>query len=92
MVLYVKYTYSVAGKEYVNDQSYLVGRTYGTGEAMKRVVNRLPNPVPVHYNPEDPAQAYLLVNHRWPVWICVAFGVGAFLLGLMQLLVELTKR
>jgi hypothetical protein len=86
---YVKYRYSVAGKEYINDRLYLVGQTYGGGGVMRRLVERLPSPVPVHYDPENPARSYLLVTSRWPVWTAVVFGTGAFLCGLLGLLVML---
>jgi hypothetical protein len=88
---HVKYAYSVAGKEYVNDRLYLVGRTYGSGGVMQRLVDRLPNPVPVHYDPADPARSYLLVPPMWPVWISVTAGAVALPWGLLQLLVELIR-
>jgi hypothetical protein len=88
---HVRYTYSVAGKEYTNDQVYVIRRTGGLADAMQRLVDRLPDPVPVHYDPEDPARSYLLVNPMGTVWILIAFGAGALLLGLLQMLVVVVR-
>jgi hypothetical protein len=51
----VKYEYSVSGTQHVNDQVYLVRRTGGVAPAMRRLVERLPDPVPVHHDPAEPA-------------------------------------
>jgi hypothetical protein len=88
---YVKYSYSVAGKEYNNTQFYLIGRMGNSRKAIQKLVDSLPNPVPVHYNPQDPAQSYLLVNPAWTGWFLLAAGVAVFVCGLLQLFVELMR-
>lgn len=88
---YVKYNYSVAGKEYTNTQFYLVGRIGSSRKATQRLVDSLPNPVPVHYNPQDPVQSYLLTNPPWTGWLLLAVGVFIFVCGLLQLFVELMR-
>lgn len=88
---YVRYTYRVDGREFTNDQVYLIRRTGGLADEMQKLVDGLPDPVPVHYDPEDPQRAYLLVNPMGTFWILIAFGAGALLLGGLQLLVALTR-
>src|SRR5688500_8107599 len=44
---HVKYTYSVDGQEYTNDQVYLIRGTGGTRGSIMRLVTGLPDPVPV---------------------------------------------
>ena len=88
---HVKYTYTVNGVEYTNDRVYLIRGTGNLRGAIQRLVDGLPNPVPVHYDPADPARSYLLANKMGIAWIAFAFGVFALLLGLMQLFVEVVK-
>lgn len=85
----VRYSYVVDGADYENDQVYLIRRTGNLREVIQRLVDGLPDPVPVHYDPADPAESFLLVNPRSTSWILLAFGIGALLLGLMQLVVAL---
>lgn len=85
---HVKYTYSVGGREYTNDQVYLIRRTGGLHDKMQQLVDGLPDPVSVHYDPKDPAQSYLLVNPMSTVWILLVFGVLTTLWGLGQVLVH----
>lgn len=89
---YVRYTYVVDGKEYTNDQVYLIRRTGGMHDKMQRLVDGLPDPVPVHYDPKDPAQSYLLVNPTRTQWILVAFGVLALVMALAQVLIYWHKK
>jgi hypothetical protein len=88
---YVKYAYRVAGRDYVNDQVYLIRRTGGLADKMQELVDGLPDPVPVHYAPDDPQRAYLIANSMGIFWILIAFGAGALLLGALQLLVVATR-
>lgn len=89
---YVKYTYVVDGKEHTNDQVYLIRRSGGMHDRMQRLVDGLPDPVPVHYDPKDPSQSFLLVNPTSTSWTLVAFGALAILMGLAQLLIIWSKR
>ena len=52
----------------------------------ERLVSGLPESMPVHYNPEDPSEAFLLANPKSVFWIAAAFGAGAFVWGLLQVL------
>jgi hypothetical protein len=88
---HAKYTYSVSGKSYTNDQVYLIRRTGGLHDKMQQLVDGLPDPVPVHYDPNDPKQSYLLTNPMGTVWILVVFGVITTLWALAQLLVAWVK-
>ena len=89
---YVKYTYTVDGKQYTNDQVYLIKRSGGRVDKIQKLVDGLPDPIDVHYNPKDPSQAFLLTNPTSTSWILVAFGALAVLMGLGQLLMILTKK
>ncbi|MDP2312994.1 MAG: DUF3592 domain-containing protein [Pseudomonadota bacterium] len=83
---HAKYVYTVAATEYTNDQVFLVRGTGGRREWNERLVAGLPDPVPVHYDPADPARSYLLVNPLGVVWVLVGFGFFALALGLLRLL------
>ena len=82
----VKYSYTVAGKEYAGQQVYRTGRVGSNRQPAQRLVDRLPDSLPVHYNPENPGEAFLLANPSRIFWIAAAFGVAAFVWGLLQLL------
>jgi hypothetical protein len=84
---HVKYSYSVGSREYVNNRVYLFGHIGREAGATRRLVDGLPDPVPVHYDPRDPARSYLLASPRWTFWITAAFGIGMILMGLLQLAV-----
>lgn len=88
----VKYTYVVDGKEYTNDQVYLIRRTGGMSSTMQKLVDSFPDPVPVHYDPNDPSQSYLIVNPTSTSWLLVGFGALAILMGLGQLLIIWNKK
>jgi hypothetical protein len=82
----VRYSYTVDGREYTNDQVYLVRRSGGLAAQMRRLVDRLPDPVPVHYDPQDPGRSYLVANPRGMYWLVLGVAGLALLLGLAQLL------
>ncbi|MDP2307174.1 MAG: DUF3592 domain-containing protein [Pseudomonadota bacterium] len=82
---YVKYTYTVSGQAHTNDQVYLIPNTGGYADRIQQLVDSLPSPVPVHYDPKDPARSFLIVNPMGIIWILFTFGGGALLLGLMLL-------
>ena len=86
---FVKYSYTVGERDYVNDQVYLLRQSGGWASKMQQLVDGLPDPVPVHFDPLDPAQSYLLINPLGTVWILLVFGLGALGLGLSQVLVAL---
>jgi Protein of unknown function (DUF3592) len=84
---HVVYTYEVDGVAFTNDQVYLIRRTSNLKRAIEKLVEGLPNPVPVHYDPASPGSSYLLKNPRATVWMLRAFGALALLLSLMQLII-----
>lgn len=87
---HVKYEYTVDGKEYTNDQVYVIRRTGNLADAVRRLVDGLPDPVTVHYNPQNPAEAWLISNSWGIFWVLMFVGVLALLLGLGKILVALT--
>jgi hypothetical protein len=93
-VPYVKYAYSVDGRDYVNDRVYFgasatVAARGGRGaEAATRFVEGLPDPIPVRYDPRDPAQSFLLILPRWTYWLLEAIGIAMILAGLLALLMH----
>ncbi|MBA3540676.1 MAG: DUF3592 domain-containing protein [Deltaproteobacteria bacterium] len=89
---HVTYAYAVDGKPYVNDQVYLIRRTGGTSDEMQALVDRLPDPVPVHYDPAQPSSSYLLVNSMTTFWILVVFGSLVLVVGVLQLFVVLMTK
>ena len=89
---YVKYQYDVGDKHFINDQVYLIKRTGGLHDEIQKLVDGLPDPVPVHYDPNNPGDSFLIVNPTGTKWILVGAGALALLMGLAQLLVALTKK
>jgi hypothetical protein len=87
----VKYSYSVGGRDYTNDQVYLIRKTGNLAPVIRQLVDSLPDPVPVHYDPQDPSRSYLLVNPMQTVWVIYGFAALAIILGLLRLLVIWTK-
>ena len=59
---------------------------------MQNLVDELPDPVSVHYNPEEPAEAYLLRNSAFSAWLYSGFGFFALALGGLLLLAALMPR
>lgn len=85
------YTYTVGGKSYKNDQVYLVKGTGGTSDDMKALVDGLPDPVPVHYDEDNPAESYLVTNSMSTFYIALAIGILLLIIGGLQLAVVATK-
>src|SRR5947207_1728446 len=46
----VRYSYTIAGKDYVGQQVYRTGRVGRMQAAAERLGERLHDPIPVHYN------------------------------------------
>jgi hypothetical protein len=87
----VTYAYSVDGHAYQNDQVYVIRRTGGLEDQIQTLVDGLPDPVPVHYNPDQPSESYLLMNSMTTFWVTLGAGALGLLIGLLQLLVIWTK-
>jgi len=86
------YTYTVNGKAYQNDQVYLVKLTGGTSDDMKELVDGLPDPVPVHYDADNPHDAWLVKNSLSTYYLALAFAIVLFIAGALQLLIATTKK
>ncbi|HXU71641.1 MAG TPA: DUF3592 domain-containing protein [Polyangia bacterium] len=84
-VPHVKYVYVVAGHEYVGDQCYLVRTTGGLPQQVQALVDRLPDEVPVHYDPADPRNTWLLETPRGFYWLLLGVSLLAALVGVVQL-------
>lgn len=82
---HVRYTYRVGGKEHTNDQVYLIRQTGEPPKNVQRLVDGLPDPVPVRYDAGNPADSYLIVNSMAVFWILLGLGILALLVGAMQL-------
>ncbi len=80
----VRYSYTVQGKQYENDQVFSVRGTGGTSTQMRKLVDSLPDPIPVHYNPGNPAESCLLLNRMGSYRLLVGFGALAFLFAAVQ--------
>jgi hypothetical protein len=85
--LKLRYAYTVGGRELVGERVYATGRVGGPRPKLQRQLDALPGSVPVHYDPADPTQAFLLPNPGSTRWLLQAFGAGALLAGLAQLAV-----
>ena len=83
----VRYRYAVGGRDYENDQVHLIRGTGGNADAMRKLADSIPDPVPVHYDPADPSRSYLLANSMSTYWIVMGMGVLSTALGLGQLLI-----
>jgi len=81
----VQYVYTVGGTEYDGQQVYRTGRAGSLKQAAQRVVDGLPDPIPVHYDPDNPKEAFLLASPSRVFWIAAAFGACAFVWGLAQI-------
>jgi hypothetical protein len=85
----VKYSYTVAGTEYLGETVYRTGNVGSLKDSARRLTDALPEAIPVHYNPQEPSEAYLLANPVWYYWLILIFGTGILLWGLLQLLTML---
>lgn len=80
----VKYAYTVGGVEYVSDHVYQIGLVSDTRQGAQQFIDGLTDPFPVHYDPKDPRQSYILANPQWPYWAALGMGVFALFVALVQ--------
>lgn len=83
---HVKYRYEVNGKTFTNDQVYAIRRTGNLAPKVKELVDGLPDPVPVFYDPDDPSQSFLIRNSAASYWLLIAFSIFVCLLGCATLI------
>jgi hypothetical protein len=84
-VPYARYRYAVAGKTYENDQVFAVRRTGLPADEARALVDKLPDPVPVHYDPDDPARACLVINSMRMFWLILAFAAAVLCFGVIRI-------
>lgn len=83
----LKYAYKLGGKDYVGERIYLVGGPTGSQSAMQELVDGLPNPLPIRYDPDDPAVAFVMDVPAWGFWLPLAMGAMLLLVGALRLFV-----
>lgn len=83
----IKYAYLAGGEEYVGERVYLTGRVGWMPSTAQRVVNAMPDPIPVFYNPQDPAEAYVLKVSPAYFWVSLIMGTGVILWVLLDLFI-----
>jgi hypothetical protein len=79
----VKYTYQVAGREFVNDRWAYFERGY-TRDKAERAVAAVPDEITVYVSPSDPSQA---VVDRSGTGVGILFGCVGTLMVLISLLI-----
>jgi Protein of unknown function (DUF3592) len=68
------YAYEVAGKAYNGDKLSYATRGYKKSVVEQKIA-AMPEEVDVHYNPDDPSEAYLETNSTTLGWFCIAIGI-----------------
>jgi len=85
----VRYQYQVAGKEFVSN-SILPKRIqlpkHNTVKWAQKQAEAFPEEVTVYYNPEDPAETYLVLTSRRVLYVVLAASLFSLLVGLLFLL------
>ena len=77
----IQYSYTVDGKELTARQMFSgKGEGYDAG-TMKNKVDALPDNPEVHYDPKNPAEAYLLLSASWQSLLALIFGALLTLVG-----------
>lgn len=73
----ITYRYRVAGKEYESDR-VRVGRVENAWRVKRLLIDRHPAgwPIPVRYDPKDPAIAALYVGAGWFDWVIPLMALG----------------
>ncbi|MDX2090082.1 MAG: DUF3592 domain-containing protein [Kofleriaceae bacterium] len=87
--VHVKYSYKVGTTEYVGERVYPEGKIEYTLKKAQGIVDQLPSPLPVHYDPDDPQFAYVLTNPSWTYLIPLAIGGICLLVGIVRILGKL---
>ena len=89
----VKYVYQVGAKEFtgdrINPKRIQLPRHNTKAWAQKRA-DSFADEVTVHYNPEDPSEAFLIQTSKTMLYIVAGASTLAILVGLMIVLVKLT--
>jgi hypothetical protein len=86
----VKYVYQVSGKEFTNDSirpKRIQLPQHNTKKWAQKRADSFADEVTVHYNPEDPSEAFLVQTSGAMLYIVIGASCLAILLGLLFLLV-----
>ena len=87
----VKYRFVVGGKEHDGDTLWALATTTRRQAVMRQIVDKLPDPVTVHYDPADPQRSFLVVNPRGYFWLLIGVGALAALMSVVWLVDALAK-
>ena len=88
----VKYTYQVDGREFVNDSilpKHIQLPRHGTRKWAQRQAESFSDDVTVHYNPEDPAECYLVQTSKSTLFVVIGASCLSMLIGLLFVLSRL---
>jgi hypothetical protein len=78
----VVYAYVVAGTSYKNDQVFMLPHTDGDEAEMRNLVDsEIPDKPQVYYDPDDPAQSYLIASSKLWFYILLPAGILLILVG-----------
>jgi hypothetical protein len=86
---YARYSYTVEGVQYENDQVYLIRTTGGLADRMRRLVDDLPDTVEVHFDPADPSRSYLVKQPMLTLHLATVLGGVATTVGVLMLLISI---
>ncbi len=82
----VVYAYVVDGKSYKNDQVFMLPHTDGDEAEMRNLVDsEIPAKPQVYYDPDEPAQSYLIASSKLWFYILLPVGIVLVLVGLIIL-------
>jgi hypothetical protein len=90
----VKYAYQVGGKEFTNDRirpQRIQQPEHNTKEWAQKTADSFSDEVTVHYNPDDPGEAFLVQTSQTMLYIVVLASGLIILIGLLVILVKLTN-
>ena len=85
----VKYEYQVAGKNFVSNSiqpKRIQAPQHSTIKWAQKQADSFPDDVTVFYNPEDPAESYLVQTSKGTLYLVVGASFAVILVGVMFLL------
>jgi len=85
----VKYSYQVDGREFVNNSifpKHIQLPRHGTRKWAQRQAESFADEVTVHYNPEDPAECYLVQTSKTTLFVVIGASCLSMAVGLLFLL------
>jgi hypothetical protein len=88
----VRYTYQVDGREFVSNlilPTRIQAPEHSTRKWAQRKADSFAGEVTVHYNPEDPAECYLVQTSKTTLYILLGASCLSMLIGILFLLTRL---